>query len=47
MAGRLGGGMVKLKNVEIITINSDNRILILKGSVPGKQGSFLKIEAQT
>jgi large subunit ribosomal protein L3 len=47
MAGQLGGGMVKLKNVEIITINSDNRILILKGSVPGKQGSFLKIEAQT
>jgi large subunit ribosomal protein L3 len=47
MAGRLGGGTVKLKNVEILTVNSFNTIIILKGSVPGKQGSFLKIEAQT
>jgi len=47
MAGRLGGGMVKLKNVEILAVNSFNTIIILKGSVPGKQGSFLKIEAQT
>jgi len=47
MAGRLGGGTVKLKNVEILAVNSFNTIIILKGSVPGKQGSFLKIESET
>ena len=47
MAGQLGKETVKLKNVEILTVNSFNTILILKGSVPGKQGSFLKIKAQT
>jgi large subunit ribosomal protein L3 len=46
MAGRFGGGMVKLKNVEVLSVNSLNTIIILKGSVPGKQGSFLKIETQ-
>ena len=47
MAGQLGKETVKLKNVEILTVNSFNTIIILKGSVPGKQGSFLKIKAQT
>ena len=43
MAGQLGGGTVTLKNTEILYINSEDNILVLKGSVPGKKSAVLKI----
>jgi large subunit ribosomal protein L3 len=44
MAGQLGGGTVTLKNTEILYINSEDNILVLKGSVPGKKSAVLKIQ---
>jgi large subunit ribosomal protein L3 len=46
MSGRLGGGMVTLKNSEVLYINSQDGVLVLKGSVPGKKGNILKIQPQ-
>ena len=46
MAGQLGGGMVTLKNTEILYVNSEDNILVLKGSVPGKKNTLLKIQPQ-
>ena len=46
MAGQLGGGMVTLKNTEVLYVNSDDNILVLKGSVPGKKNTVLKIQPQ-
>jgi large subunit ribosomal protein L3 len=46
MAGQLGGGMVTLKNTEILYVNSADNILVLKGSVPGKKNTVLKIQPQ-
>ena len=46
MAGRLGGDTVTLKNSEVIYISSEENILVLKGSVPGKKNTFLKIQSQ-
>ncbi len=46
MAGRLGGSTVTLKNTEILYLNVEENILILKGSVPGKKNTMLKIQAQ-
>jgi large subunit ribosomal protein L3 len=46
MAGRLGGKTVTLKNAEVLYVNTEENILILKGSVPGKKNSILKIQAQ-
>jgi len=46
MAGQLGGGMVTLKNSEVLYVNSDDNILVLKGSVPGKKNTILKIQPQ-
>ena len=46
MAGQLGGGTVTLKNTEVLYINKDENILVLKGSVPGKKNTVLKIQAQ-
>jgi large subunit ribosomal protein L3 len=46
MAGQLGGGTVTLKNTEILYVNSEDNILVLKGSVPGKKNTVLKIQPQ-
>ena len=46
MAGRLGGEMVTLKNTEVLYVNSDDNILVLKGSIPGKKNTVLKIQSQ-
>ena len=46
MAGQLGGATVTLKNTEVLYINSEENILVLKGSVPGKNNTVLKIQPQ-
>jgi len=46
MAGQLGGKNVTLKNTEVLSINSEDNILVLKGSVPGKKNTILKIQPQ-
>merc|ERR1712086_205083 len=44
MAGHLGNTTVTLKNTEILYVNTDENILVVKGSVPGKQNAVLKIQ---
>ena len=44
MAGRLGGQKVTLKNTEILYVNTEENILVVKGSVPGKKNTLLKIQ---
>jgi large subunit ribosomal protein L3 len=46
MAGQLGNANITLKNTEILYINSEENILVVKGSVPGKRNSVLKIQPQ-
>nr|QCI06174.1 ribosomal protein L3 [Dicranema revolutum] len=43
MAGRLGNNQITIKNLQIIDINIEEHILIIKGSVPGKPGSIISI----
>ena len=44
MAGQLGSKTVTIKNSEILFINVEENILVLKGSLPGKQNAMLKIQ---
>ena len=44
MAGRAGGKKVKILNLRVVKIIPENNLLILKGSVPGSNGSYLIIE---
>jgi|TARA_B110000967_G_scaffold209503_1_gene265966 large subunit ribosomal protein L3 len=44
MAGQLGNTTVTLKNTEVLYINSAEDILVLKGSLPGKKNSVLRIQ---
>lgn len=46
MAGRLGGKQSTIKNLQIVHINIDNDILVVKGSVPGKKGNILSIQRE-
>ena len=46
MAGHLGNNKVTLKNTEILYVNSAESILVVKGSVPGKKNSVVKIQPQ-
>ena len=43
MAGQLGNKITTIKKLKIIQINSEENILIIKGSVPGKPGNLLSI----
>lgn len=44
MSGRMGNNKVTIKNLQIIDINSEEHIIIVKGSVPGKPGSIISIK---
>jgi large subunit ribosomal protein L3 len=43
MAGQLGNKITTIKKLKIVQINSDENLLIIKGSVPGKPGNLLNI----
>lgn len=43
MAGRDGGKQVKAINLKVMKIFPDKNIMVVKGSVPGHKGSFVKI----
>jgi len=44
MAGRTGGNRVKAINLRILKLIPEQNLLIVKGSIPGSNGSFLIIE---
>ncbi len=43
MAGQLGNKVTTIKKLKIIQVNSEENILVIKGSVPGKPGNLLSI----
>jgi large subunit ribosomal protein L3 len=44
MAGRTGGDRVMVENLKVIKVIPENNLLLVKGSVPGANGSYLIIE---
>jgi len=43
MSGQLGNKITMIKKLKVIQINSEENILVIKGSVPGKPGNLLSI----
>ena len=41
MAGRMGGTKITKQNLKVIEVDSDNKLLVIKGSVPGKKNSIV------
>ena len=44
MAGRMGGERVKIANLKVVKVFADKNLLLLKGAIPGHNGSFVIIE---
>jgi large subunit ribosomal protein L3 len=43
MAGQLGNKTTTVKKLKVIQFNTEENLLVLKGSIPGKPGNLLKI----
>ena len=44
MAGRMGGDKVKVVNLRIVKIILEKNLVLVKGAIPGHNGSYVKIE---
>ncbi len=45
MAGRMGGGSITIKNLEIAEIDKDKNLVAVKGAVPGRRGSLIMMSS--
>jgi large subunit ribosomal protein L3 len=45
MHGRMGAETVTIQNLEIVKVDVERNVLLVKGSVPGPKNAFLKIRA--
>ncbi len=43
MPGRLGGHRVTVKGLEIIKVDPEKNLLLIKGAVPGRNGAFVQV----
>jgi large subunit ribosomal protein L3 len=43
LAGQLGNKITTIKKLKVIQINSEENILVIKGSIPGKPGNLISI----
>src|SRR5699024_5196981 len=44
MAGHMGNVKKTIQNLEIISIDTNNNLMLIKGSVPGPKNGFIKIK---
>lgn len=45
MPGRTGNSMVTVQNLEVLRVDEDENLLVLKGSVPGPRGNILQLRS--
>ena len=43
MAGHLGSEKVTAKSIEVVAVDDDQGIIMLRGSVPGFKGAYVKV----
>ena len=44
MAGHMGNAKVTIRGIEVVTVDIDRNLLLLKGTVPGGRNSLIKIK---
>jgi large subunit ribosomal protein L3 len=44
MAGRMGGNRVKVINLQVLKIVPEKNLILLSGSVPGSNNSYVVLE---
>ena len=45
MAGRLGNSRSTMRNVRVVQVDAENNLLLVRGAVPGPNGSYVIIRA--
>jgi len=45
MAGRMGGEQVTVQNLEIVAIDLENNVILIKGNVPGPKKSLVFVKS--
>ena len=43
MAGRMGGGRVTVRSLEIVEVNADDNVILVRGAVPGPNGGYVVV----
>ncbi|MCA9033513.1 MAG: 50S ribosomal protein L3 [Planctomycetaceae bacterium] len=43
MAGRFGGERVTVKNLRVVRVDAESNLLLVRGAIPGPQGSFVVV----
>jgi len=43
MAGQLGNEQVTVRNLEVIDVDTEDNVLVVKGAVPGPNGGYVVV----
>lgn len=46
MPGRMGSDLITQKNLQILDVDMENKIILIKGAVAGKRGTLVEVVAQ-
>ena len=44
MAGQMGNERIKVQNLEVLKVYTDQNLIVVKGSIPGAKGSFVIVD---
>ncbi|PIB68838.1 50S ribosomal protein L3, partial [Pseudomonas sp. 2822-17] len=44
LPGRMGGEQVTIQNLEIVRVDTERNLLLVKGNVPGAKKSFVSVK---
>jgi large subunit ribosomal protein L3 len=44
MAGRMGGDKMTFKNLTVISVDQENKLIYIKGAIPGRRGTVIEIK---
>lgn len=47
MAGRMGGETVTVKNLEVVKIDAEAKEIFIRGAIPGRRGSKVKVKVKS
>jgi large subunit ribosomal protein L3 len=44
MAGHMGDAQVTVRNLEVVQVDSEDNVLMVKGAIPGPNGSYVMVK---